>query len=364
MSLVNDMLQDLQHRQAPNSQPLAGLHAVDARPGPVAADQRHWRLAPLVLVLTIAVIALWWRPVADSYFSPAPLSKEFTELPATLPADEGAPVDIPGPMSEAEIPVFANLGAYRMDYRLQSPPQPRPQSKPQLTPQQKPPLSRKTISQPPARPKVAAVGVETPPQDQPAQAVITRVAPIVRYRRDGLAALRAGQAATAEKQFYQLVRANPKSHESYLLLHAALQAQSRTTEAQKVLRDGLKQSADTAQLAQVLAHALLEEDRVDGALNVLTGHRPATMDPDYEARLAAVNQRAGQHAVAAKLYERLLSDQPDNGAWWVGLAISQEAQGDPVAAAGSYASATASGTLNIALARYAADRLQSLETGS
>jgi MSHA biogenesis protein MshN len=201
--------------------------------------------------------------------------------------------------------------------------------------------------------------------DDPHVAVRQAVAPAVRLRREGLAALRAGRAAVAGQLFTQLVSADPVNPEAHLLLHAALKAQSRDAEAQAALLDGLNTSSDSAQLAKVLAHEMLAAGRVENARALLTTHRPdGAEDLDYEALLAAVNQRAGNHAVAAELYERLVARRPANGDWWVGLAISQEAQGLVNAATKSFATASAAGTLDFRLARYAAQRLERLEQGS
>ena len=118
-------------------------------------------------------------------------------------------------------------------------------------------------------------------------------------------------------------------------------------------------------IAQVLANQLLADGRIDHALDVLNKYRRADRaDLEYEATLAAVNQRAGNHPIAAEIYQQLLARQPGNGTWWVGLAISQEADGFADDAAKSFAHAMAAGTLDVTLARYAAERLDSLETGS
>ena len=85
----------------------------------------------------------------------------------------------------------------------------------------------------------------------------------------------------------------------------------------------------------------------------------AAGDPEYLALMAAIFQRAGQHADAARAYRQAVTAQPRQGKWWLGMAISLEAVNNPKAAREAYHRAATSG-LDGNLKQYAEQRLAAL----
>lgn len=366
MSLVNEMLQDLQHRKAANSKPLTGLRAVPAANNPTAPEGRDRRWL-LVIAIIGVVVTIGWRMGTDTGSRAIPVQTETTQLPGRVNPIEPVEFDSNETDTRKDWPLMASLETNRLDFTLRSRPE-------QMTARSVPgkadfpvKTAAKTVALTPANKiTVMALSVATDSADEAnASAVIKPVDATVRLRREGLAALQAGRAAVAQQQFERWLQIEPGSDEIYLFLHAALQTQSKNAAARAMLVDGLLYANEKAQLAQVLANELLVDGEIEDALAVLTAHRPTKLyNSDYEARLAAVHQRAGQHTVAIELYEQLVARRPDYAAWWVALAISQEAQGNTTAAAKSFVTATTSGTLDSALTRYANDRLRKMEAGS
>lgn len=88
---------------------------------------------------------------------------------------------------------------------------------------------------------------------------------------------------------------------------------------------------------------------------------PLAADPDYHALLVALYQRAGRHAGAERLYRGLVGLSPERGAWWAGLAISLEAQGDWRPSRAAFARALQGQGLDDALREYAKSRLTALD---
>ncbi|MBI2802822.1 MAG: hypothetical protein HYX63_21550 [Gammaproteobacteria bacterium] len=93
--------------------------------------------------------------------------------------------------------------------------------------------------------------------------------------------------------------------------------------AEQVLREGLNLIPDRASYARLLAHLLFDRNDLASALAVLRGATPPLRaDPEYYAFMAALYQRGGNHRAAVNVYEQILKVEPENGANWIGAAIS------------------------------------------
>ncbi|GIX39286.1 MAG: hypothetical protein KatS3mg128_0335 [Silanimonas sp.] len=106
------------------------------------------------------------------------------------------------------------------------------------------------------------------------------------------------------------------------------------------------------------ARAALTEGRAGEALALLEGL--ATPSPEAEALTAAAWQQLGRHAEAVARYRRALAREDDVGTWWVGLAISLEAEGQSAEALEAYRQAQRRGPLEAALADYVRARVSAL----
>jgi MSHA biogenesis protein MshN len=73
--------------------------------------------------------------------------------------------------------------------------------------------------------------------------------------------------------------------------------------------------------------------------------------------MATLYQRAGRHPEAVEAYSRAVRLNPQQGRWWLGLAISLEAAQNHGAAADAYQRAVQSGGLDSASRQYAQQRL-------
>lgn len=110
------------------------------------------------------------------------------------------------------------------------------------------------------------------------------------------------------------------------------------------------------------ARVFVDEGKLTQAIALLErGASPTLKEyPDYYALLAALYQRHAQYSMAIALYEHLIETNPDKSVWWLGLAIAMESSGDQVHAVDAYAHARQSGGLNPELSAYAAKQINDM----
>ena len=135
-----------------------------------------------------------------------------------------------------------------------------------------------------------------------------------------------GQFAQGMDKFYAAV----KSDESHVLARSTLATklieQGQHDLAYSVLREGLNHYPGQTEWTKLLAQAYIDAGDLPGAKDLLSGSMPdISSDPGFHALYAALLQKLELHKEAAVIYRNLLQLHPDNGIWWMGLAISLEA---------------------------------------
>lgn len=178
----------------------------------------------------------------------------------------------------------------------------------------------------------------------------------------GSAALAAGRRAEAVRALQEALRISPWHVEARQLLARELIRAGRPAAARDLLEAGLQRVPGHLPFALALArlHVSRGDDRA--ALAVLERQRRrAGKAPDYLGFLAAVYQRLGRHDEAVAAYRAALEARPGEARWWAGLAISLEQLRRWREARDAYRRAGHSGPLEPKLARYLASRLAALE---
>ncbi len=139
-------------------------------------------------------------------------------------------------------------------------------------------------------------------------------------------------------------------------------AQGSPIKAQQVIKVGLQQRPFYPAYVELKAKMLVNEGKIKQALYLLQLAPPAlTTDPMYHAFIAALYQREGQPAFAEKLYEQLLSLQPNNATWWMGLGVALESMGKSTLAIEAYLKASNNDHLSPELKIYAETRVHHLD---
>jgi Tfp pilus assembly protein PilF len=355
MSLVNQMLKDLETRRArlPQGDRLRGLHAA-----PAAAAPRHSRW-PLIMLLagTSGGAFGWWLsqpaapapPLAVPMALAEPDDRRAPEPAAAQPTVmvETHEIIVAGPADTAE-PVVA-LAALETHPHAE-PPEPEAAS-----------TATDTNPEPASRPQPAPVA------DAPAPAgrMHKTARPLepqqqaARHYADALQALRDGDPQRAEAELRAALEIRPGHGDSAQTLATLLVQQGRNGEAETLLDQALNVDARQPALRALQARLLAENGRDAEAVALLQG----SADPEALALLGALQQRLGDHAAAAAAYRQALQRAPQRGAWWLGLAISLEHGREPAAALQAYRRALADAALDTQVNDYVRGRIAALGNG-
>ena len=178
----------------------------------------------------------------------------------------------------------------------------------------------------------------------------------------GLQQLQAGRVGAATASFKQAVIADPNRLDARLQLISLLQQQKKFAAAEKYTQQGLKLEPDNPVLRKLYARQLLQEHRQNKAIELLrVAPLPSlAQDPEYHALLAAALQAVGEYRSASTVYARLVKVRPQNGLWWLGMAVSLEQSGQRDEARGAYLKALTLPGLRPDLQDYIQGRLQAL----
>ena len=182
------------------------------------------------------------------------------------------------------------------------------------------------------------------------------------YFQQALAFSESGRLQRAERALVAALTANPGHADARVTLVSSLVQQNRTHDGLVVLRDGLAITPTEPKLASLYARLLVRLGKLEVALEILKNAAPPlSRDPAYHAFIAAVSQRLGAHRAAAETYEHVLEHEPENGVWWMGMAISLEALNEGARAMKAYQRALEAESLTHDLQRYVGQRLTVLK---
>lgn len=196
---------------------------------------------------------------------------------------------------------------------------------------------------------------------QPRQLSNTQQAELA-YQK-GYQLLRQNKVYSAEAKLLLALEHNVKHIKAREMLVGLYLKTGRKVEAETLLNKGLLYLPGYSNFTKLVARLLLDNNQVDKAVKTLLNHRPAiSADPNFYALLAASYQRQNNHAAAANTYVQLLKINPREGIWWVGMGISLEALNKNKEALDAYEKARQTGTLNTRIANYSNQRLKILNT--
>lgn len=432
MSLINQMLKDLEARRAPAldeaSGALQGLSWSGAREGGSRSPLLFGLgLAAGLVLFGAGGVSLWQFALKDGAQSPLPGQEPAT---ASAPAADlavspaASPVADPVPVQDAPVPQLepvasADLGetvasssADRplVRERLKPAPQREPSNPaPAVVPGNTNPLSvdsgvavaevapshtqseaasnmpvrppaesevvSKKAARLPAEPEVAADsrrGAE-PPQPSPGgtaadtgvQKTLRPPSPEQRAAeayQQGYRALASSDSAQAEASLREALRLQPGHRAAREALVGVMVEAGRLVEARALLEEGMRKHPDQAQFVRLYARILAEQGEGARAVRTLERHAPQFADdPDYYALLGALYQRQQRHSDAAGVYRELVKLRPATGAWWAGLGMALDAQGDRAAGREAFIRALRAGGLAPALRKHVRTRLTALE---
>lgn len=365
MSVVNQMLQDLDRRQAPAA-------ALDPLPGnirPLPPPRRSglpWILGAAAALTVAGSAFAWWfaQGGATGQGAPAPAPLQAMDRPPAAPLVQPAPAPVaePAPM-QADTRPIGEPATGEAPGGASAPSPAVAQAEAERDAQaaadgrraQRPKLVAMAMPDPPAHTGSEPTRLEK--RDRPST-------PRERAERaHGQAALWLGKgdAGEAERSLREALREDPTYVPARQAFAGLLAEQSRNEEARKALLDGLTAAPQDTALAVAAARMLAQTGDTAGALRVLDdalgGGRPGA---EFRGLRAAILQKLGRHAEAVEDYQAALRLSPDVGVWWMGLGLSFEAQGQPADAREAFQRAGLSGTLTPDLIAFVQQKLRRL----
>ena len=167
-------------------------------------------------------------------------------------------------------------------------------------------------------------------------------------------------SAQAIEQLQKITNEFPTLSQARLALAAMLIKYGDSDQALTVLQTGLSVTPSNNQMAELAAHVLVEKNQIKNALAVLKLAQPATIQtsPDYYALMAGLYLQEKNYKQASLFYQALTNLNPQNGTWWAGLAICLEKLGQSQAAINAYDQAETVGGLSPALEAYIDQTMQ------
>ena len=319
MSLINDMLRDLDARRA---HPAAGNRAllqnvsIDSR----MAHRDKLRLMGGSLILVALIIAAPLITDTLEVFDWGRPGGTVTTTPIALPAQ--TPKRPQRAIKPVELPTRAA-------------PRPAPTA----------PTPRKTASTP-EEPAVAAQledndpatqASSLPPDDQAPTGIVLQRTPAEHTYRQAAAAAAAGNDQAAIVQLNTLLEEHVDHLQATQLLASLYIRQQQPAKAEALLEQALARQPLHTPFARLLARLLITDQRHTAAIMRLESALPgAANDADYQALLAGLYQRTGRSADAVQHYAAALQLDAEQGEWWLGLGLSQQQLGNREAALGAY----------------------------
>ncbi len=168
----------------------------------------------------------------------------------------------------------------------------------------------------------------------------------------------AGASTLLEKILKQV----PEFHDARETLAAIYIKQKRYRQAQRLLSVGLSIHPELPTFLDLQARTLTAQGKRKQAIALLQKHSPSIRKyPNYYAFLAALYQQNGDYLFSAKLYDELVKIQPNNGLWWLGMAIGLNATEQRGAALHAYKQAELSSNLTPQLRAYVDEQITKLQ---
>ena len=408
MSLINQMLQDLEARRATQ---VTGVLPSAVRPLPAPHAPRGprrlvWGGAMLVALAAAvwSLVAAWPNvhavlpglgaadaPPAVSAADPPPPHAQapvaVSAVPSPIPAS--ASVAVPAPAASVEPSVSEAAGEpLRLSEQLQlSPASETVQASPEVAPSR--PRQASSAGSAPVRgegeknakatPAPRASSARAPSEmngkelrhapvasSVAAEAAISRnvAQPSSRDRaeadyRQAIAAINQGRLDEGTRHLRTALQHDALHVPARQLLVRLLLEARQTEAAMQSLAEGLEVLPAQTGWAMSLGRLHVERGDYAAAWSVLQHSEPAASgNADYQGFAGHILQRLGRPQEAAAYYRRALRSAPDDGRWWLGLGLALEAEGRVDEARDAWQTARRSGKLTPDLLRLVEQKLK------
>ncbi|MDP4529025.1 hypothetical protein Q3O59_08280 [Alkalimonas delamerensis] len=331
MSVINQMLRDLDQRQK-------GAEAQPQASPAVVAPQRSVGIW-LLLSLLVGGLLLWWwlASITEHSLSDRSASSETSQsVELVKPVAALTTVEMDTAISVLDAEALLPSGATELEH---------PESVVSVQMEasaaeavttaslNSEPASTEPESTEPAKAaESAASQKQTPPTEPVAQLSVERVelseaAQQQQLRQQAIRAQNAGQWQEARRHWQQLQLVAPQQPEAYLALARMAQQSGHEAGVQYWLQLGLEQGASQQALIPELAASFARQQLWPQVLQSLAVLSASELQRSELALRAAAWQQLGEHPAALAAFEQLAAAEPEQGRWWLGMAISSDALG-------------------------------------
>jgi len=378
MSVINQMLQDLENRHS-----ASGADAALSAQIKVVAKRRRlhsawWAILLFALVLLAGLLA--WRlwPVSKTGAAMPSVGRLLdtsvmqAKSPVTMQRAQLPPISAPARSEQPQ--TDSKLAAQKTGTVSQPAAAQMITTEPRQLPEQQAVLSLKPavnldfgkqnaahVSASPSRLN-AGSGERAVPATMATDKQIKEITPLQRAENEygkAVALLQQGRVEEASELLGKVLQFDPANTSARQTLAGLLVEGKRYDEAQRSLQDGLKLDPSQTGLAMILARLQVEQGDIQSALKTLQRSLPYAVErPDYQAFLAALLQREGRHKEAIEHYSQALRKSPGSGVWLMGLGISLQAENRLAEAQEAFNRAKASHTLSPELQAFVDQQLK------
>lgn len=172
-------------------------------------------------------------------------------------------------------------------------------------------------------------------------------------------ALKRGQTSKAEQLLKIILVEEPDHLPASILLSRLYLESNRLELAEKCAQSALQHHPQQAELVTYLVRSLMVRGHLDEASVYLERNLHEQHAP-HLGLMGVIRQRQEKHADASRYYRRALQLLPDEVTWLTGLGISQEYLGETEAAMAVYRHSLTVGGLNAALREFVTARIKIL----
>jgi len=383
VSLVNDMLRDLDSRRRDGAGPAVSREKLipaseTARKVARAGGAKKWLAPLLVLSVAVAVILVWRMQRVEQVVVPVQAMAEVTAstvVPASVPVTEPR-VDqaileemerMSRRMQELEqrnIALQSQVEQTMPAAVLHTPEQISQADAIALEPDEALPPFNEAL---PAGAAVAAAALSAD-EVAPDASTLVRMPALMNFRevdrqqvQAALTQWQQGQQAAALDALSAFSAVNPQAHQSREMLAKLLLQQGEMIGAMQQADIGLGIQPDHYGYKKIKARVLMAAGVPGEAADLLAVRAPSLAgDSEYHELLAASRLASQKYDDALVSYQALAASAPQQARWWYGVAASQDALGRSFEAVQSYERALQLGGLTPALRQNSQQRIASI----
>jgi MSHA biogenesis protein MshN len=382
MSVINQMLKDLDRRKADRSTTAAMPENV--RTVASAETDSGWKMLlalGVLLALAIAGYFAWSRWQAEPQVAQLMAKKppQSVPQPTSQPAQPATPI-VPVPAQPAPTPAAgvatdnaapdADASASRLhglERELHAAPAHATEKpKPAVEPSAETNVSVSSVAGTKPAQEPAAKEARPPKVGKMSRDVLLKsMTPEQKsdnFYKQAVTLLQQGRVAEARNTLWQALDENAANHNARQLLVGLLVESKRSSDAMDLLQEGVRIAPEQTGFTIALARLQVETgNRKLGLQTLESGLKYAGDDAEYHAFYAALLQREERHAEAVDHYLAALRQDPANVSWLIGVGISLDAEGKYADAREAFERAKQIDTLTPDLKTFVDQRLAQLK---